>query len=83
MIALILALAATPAPVCPLTQDQVIETIAELGVEIVGSAHYSGMISTDMLVVQLPDSIVVYGFNAVGCLIGAKVIEPAKPRTGA
>ena len=41
------------------------------------------MISTDMMVVQLPDSIVVYGLNAVGCLIGAKVIEPAKPRTGA
>ena len=83
MVALILALAATPAPACSLTQDQVIETIAELGGEIVGSAHYSGMISTDMLIVQLPDSIVVYGFDTTGCLIGAKIIEPAKPRTGA
>lgn len=83
MLPLLIALsAATPAPAC-VTQAQAIETITELSGEIVGSAHYTGMATTDMLVVQFPETIAMFGFNAAGCYVGQIVIEPARPRAGA
>lgn len=86
MIALILALAATPAPPAKptcITQDQTLVTIKEMGGEVVGSAHYAGAVTSDLLVVQLPNVIAFFGFNAIGCFVGTQIIEPAKPRTGA
>lgn len=85
MIELLLALESATPPAAPscLTQAQALVKLSELGGEVVGSAHYAGSVTSDMLIVQLPDSIIMVGFNAVGCYVGQITVEAAKPRTGA
>lgn len=83
MIPFLLALAAaSPDPAC-ITQSQAIEQIVSIGGEVVGSAHYRGMVTSDMLIFQLPDTIAMFGFNAAGCYVGQIVIEQTAPETGA
>lgn len=82
MIPLLIALAADPAPAC-FTQEQAIAALAEVGGTVVGSAHYSGAVTTDTLVFEMPDKIIMVGFNAVGCYVGQVVLEPRAPETGA
>lgn len=79
---LLIAAVEAPAPSC-ITQAQAISTVSELGGEVVGSAHYQGMVTTDMLIVQLPDMIVMFGFSAVGCFVGQITIERVAPETPA
>lgn len=84
MIATLLLIAAVeaPAPSC-LTQEQAMQVITESNGEIVGSAHYRGMATTDMLIVQFPDMIAMFGFNAAGCYVGQITVERAAPETPA
>lgn len=79
---LIAAVESVPAPQC-LTQSQAVEAAAEIGGKVVGSAHYTGSVTTDMLILQMPGAIVLLGFNAAGCYVGQKIIEPAIPGPGA
>lgn len=82
MIPFIFLLAVAAQPDC-LTQEQTIAALSEIGGTVVGSAHYRGSVTTDSLTFQLPDKIIMVGFNAVGCYVGQITIEMALPETGA
>lgn len=79
-----LALACTPALAqeC-LTYQQVVTSLEGDGSKIVGAASYEGSLTTEMLIVQTADVIVMFGFDAKGCYLGQIAVEPVKPGPGA
>ena len=80
-----LALACTPvlAQEC-LTYQQVVTSLEGDGSKIVGAASYEGSLTTEMLIVQTADVIVMFGFDAKGCYLGQIAVEPVKkPGPGA
>ena len=80
-----LALACTPvlAQDC-LTYEQVVTSIEGDGSRIVGAASYEGTLTTEMLIVQTSEAILMVVFDARGCLVAVAAIEPAaKPGVGA
>jgi hypothetical protein len=80
-----LALACTPvlAQDC-LTYEQVVTALEGDGSKIVGAASYEGTLTTEMLIVQTAEIIVMIGFDARGCYIGQIAVEAvAKPGVGA
>jgi hypothetical protein len=67
-----------------LTYQQVVTSLEGDGSKIVGAASYSGSLTTEMLIVQTSEVIVMFGFDARGCYIGQIAVEAvAKPGTGA
>jgi hypothetical protein len=86
-----LAIAAGLALVCSpvlaqqcLTYQQVVTSLEGDGSKIVGAASYSGSLTTEMLIVQTSEVIVMFGFDARGCYIGQIAVEAVKkPGTGA
>lgn len=85
IIAAALALACTPALAeeC-LTVEQVAKNTEAAGGKIVGAASYNGSLTTEMLIVETPDLILMMGFDAKGCYFGQMAVEVAKkPDTGA
>ena len=85
LIAGALALACTPvfAQEC-LTYQQVVTSLEGDGSKIVGAASYEGSLTTEMLIVQTSEIVVMLGFDAKGCYIGQIAVEAVKkPGTGA
>ena len=80
--ALALACAPALAQEC-LTYQQVITILENDGSKIVGAASYDGSLTTEMLIVQTSEMVVMMGFDAKGCLVGQIAIEASKPGTGA
>jgi hypothetical protein len=66
------------------TYQTKIDQIEAEGGTVVGAASYDGSMTTEMLIVQTPDLIVLMGFDAKGCYYGMMAVEQAKkPDTGA
>lgn len=67
-----------------LTYEQVVTALEGDGSKIVGAASYTGSLTTEMLIVQTAEIIVMIGFDAKGCYIGQIAVEAvAKPGVGA
>ena len=67
-----------------MTYQQVVTSLEGDGSKIVGAASYDGSRTTEMLIVQTSELIVMFGFDAKGCYIGQIAIEPVKkPDAGA
>lgn len=67
-----------------LTYQQVVTSLEGDGSKIVGAASYEGSLTTEMLIVQTSEIIVMFGFDDRGCYIGQIAVEAvAKPGTGA
>ena len=67
-----------------LTYQQVVTSLEGDGSKIVGAASYSGSLTTEMLIVQTSEVIVMFGFDARGCYIGQIAVEAVKkPGSGA
>lgn len=66
------------------TYQKALDTVDANGGKVVGAATYKGSQTTDMLIIETPDLILLMGFDAKGCLVGQMVVEPAKkPDSGA
>jgi len=66
------------------TYQQTVANIEAIGGKVVGAASYDGAQTTEMLIVQTADLILMIGFDAKGCLYGQIAVEVAKkPDTGA
>lgn len=66
------------------TYEQTAENIKANGGVVVGAASYDGAQTTEMLIVQTADLILMIGFDAKGCYYGQIAVEVAKkPDAGA
>lgn len=85
IIAAALSLACVPAIAqdC-LTYEAVAEGIQNNGGKIVGAASYDGAVTSEMLIVQTKDLILMLGFDANRCYAGQIAVEVVKkPDAGA
>lgn len=62
------------------TYQQTVANIEANGGVVVGAATYAGSLTTEMLIVETPDLILLVGFDAKGCLVGQQVVEVAAKR---
>lgn len=66
------------------TYQQTVANIEANGGVVVGAASYDGAQTTEMLIVQTADLILMIGFDAKGCYYGQIAVEVAKkPDAGA
>lgn len=65
-----------------LTYQQVLDNVEANGGKVVGAASYAGAQTTEMLIVETPELILLMGFDAKGCLVGQMAVEASKPGTG-
>lgn len=69
---------------CVTTYDDVISQVESEGSKIVGSASYNGSVTTETLVVETDEAIMLFGFGPDNCLVGSLVLEEVKaPEVGA
>lgn len=59
------------------TYQKALDNLEANGGKVVGAATYNGSQTTEMLIVETPDLILLMGFDAKGCLVGQMAVEPA------